>query len=198
MNLIERAKNILASPKTEWLVIDTEFTTPKQILFSYVLPFAILAAVGRILGFVAPGFFSFNYLVWMAIVGFISLIISFYISTYVIDALAPSFGSEKDLGKSAQLVAYSNTPVWVAGLLSFIPFIGFLLVIAGWVYSIYIFYLGLGVMKKTPEDKKVVYMIVAFIVMIVIGAIISSILMLLFSNLFGFGGYGYGRGMFRF
>lgn len=194
MNLIERAKNILLTPKTEWLVIDTESATPQNILISYVLPLAIIASLGKLLTGIMPSAFYSNYIMWVAIVGFISIIIGFYISTYVIDMLAPSFGSEKNLGKSAQLVAYSNTPVWVAGFLSFIPVIGFLLAIAGWAYSIYLFYNGLGVLKKTPEDKKVVYMVVAFIVMIAITFIISAILMAVFASIIGFGTFGRGFG----
>jgi Yip1-like protein len=194
MNLIERAKNILASPKTEWLVIDSETATPQSLLITYVLPMAIIASIGQILtGLVWAGVFA-SYFIWAAIIGFVSIIISFYISIYVIDMLAPSFGSQKNLNKSAQLVAYSNTPNWVAGLLSFIPVIGWLLVIAGWIYSIYIFYTGLGPLKKTPEDKKVVYMIVAFIIMIAIVFIISAILMAIFGGLIG---YGIGNGRFN-
>ncbi len=187
MNLIERVKNILTTPKTEWLVIDTEVATPQIILISYVLPLAIFSALGSVLSGIMPSNFFGTYLVWTSIIGFISIVIGFYISTYVIDMLAPSFGSEKNLGKSAQLVAYSNTPVWVAGFLSFIPGIGILLAIAGWVYSIYLFYNGLGILKKTPEDKKVVYMVVAFIVMIAISVIISAILMAVIGGIVGLG-----------
>ena len=191
MNLIERAKNMIASPKTEWLVIESETATPRSLLISYVLPMGIIASIGKVLtGLVWVGIFS-TYFLWAAIFGFISIIASFYISIYVIDMLAPTFGSEKNLNKSAQLVAYSNTPNWVAGLLSFIPVIGWLLVIAGWVYSIYLFYIGLGALKSTPEDKKVVYMIVAFIVMIAVVFIISAILMAIFGGMIGYGiGYG--------
>lgn len=195
MNLIERAKNILLTPKTEWVAIDSESATPPSLLMSYVLPMAIIASIGKILsGFVWAGAFG-TYFIWAAVIGFVSIVISFYISIYVIDMLAPSFGSEKNLNKSAQLVAFSNTPTWVAGLLSFIPVIGFLLVIAGWVYSIYLFYIGLGTLKKTPEDKKVGYMIVAFIIMIAVVFIISAILMAIFGGMIGYGlGYGrYGR-----
>jgi FlaG/FlaF family flagellin (archaellin) len=37
-------------------------------------------------------------------------------------------------------------------------------------------YLGIGPLKKTPEDKKVVYMIVAFVIMIALYFIIVAIL----------------------
>lgn len=192
MSLIQRAKNILTTPKTEWLMIDAESATPPSLLTGYVLPMAIIASIGKILsGLVWVRSFG-NYFIWAAVIGFVSIIISFYISIYVIDMLAPSFGSEKNLNKSAQLVAYSNTPTWIAGLLSFIPVIGFLLVIAGWVYSIYLFYLGLGPLKKTPEDKKIVYMIIAFIIMVAFVFIISAILMAIFGGMIGYG-VGYSR-----
>jgi len=90
--------------------------------------------------------------------------------------LAPSFGSEKNMGKSAQLVAYSGTPSYIGGLLSFIPVIGWIVSLAAWVYGVYLMYLGIGPLKKTPEDKKVVYMIVAFLIMIVLYFILVAIL----------------------
>ena len=36
MNLIEPAKNILASPKAEWLVLETESATPQSLMIGYV------------------------------------------------------------------------------------------------------------------------------------------------------------------
>ena len=48
-------------------------------------------------------------------------LISVFVSSFVIDALAPSFGSEKNMGRSVQLVAYSYTPFWVGGLLAILP-----------------------------------------------------------------------------
>jgi hypothetical protein len=37
-------------------------------------------------------------------------------------------------------------------------------------------YLGIGPLKKTPEDKKVIYMVVAFLIMIVLYFILVAIL----------------------
>ena len=181
MNLIERVKNILITPKTEWDIINGETASPPSLLTSYVLPLAVVSAVGPLLtGFLFAGTLGLSFYLMTAVVAFISTIIGYYISIYIIDLLAPSFGSEKDINKSAQLVAYSATPSYVAGLLSFIPVIGGLLKFAAWIYSIYIMYLGLGPLKKTPEDKKVIYLLVAFLVMIgvtlVIGAILGGLL----------------------
>jgi hypothetical protein len=181
MNLIDRVKNILLTPQTEWDVINTESATPQALLMSYVLPLAAAAATGPLLsGFLFPGTLGLTFFLITAVIAFVSTIISYYVSVYIVDSLAPNFGSEKDLNKSAQLVAYSATPSYIAGLLSFIPVIGGLLRFAAWGYSIYIMYSGIGPLKKTQEDKKIVYMVVAFIatlaVMLIVSAILGSIL----------------------
>jgi hypothetical protein len=189
MNLIERVKSILITPKTEWDIIDGESATPQSLFMGYVLPLAVVSAVGPLLsGFLFPGLYGLTFFLMTAVVAFIATIVGYYISVYVIDLLAPSFGSEKDLNKSAQLVAYSSTPSYIAGLLSFIPFLGGLLKFAGWIYSIYIMYLGVGPIKKTPEDKKVIYLLVAFLVMMGVTLIVSAILgAILFASI-GLGG----------
>jgi len=182
MNLLDRVKNILITPKTEWAVIDSETATPQSLLTGYILPLAVVAAAGSLIrGLLFAGTLGLKYFIVMAIISFIVTMLSFYINVYIIDMLAPSFGSEKNLGKSAQLVAYSLTPSYIAALLSFIPFLNVLIMIAGWVYGVYIMYLGIGPLKKTPEDKKVVYMVIAFLIMIavyfILGAILGAILL---------------------
>ncbi len=195
MNLIERVKNILTTPKTEWLVIEGETTTPAALLTSYVLPLALLASLSGVLtGLLWAGTFGMQFWLIMAVVTFISAMIGFFVSSYVIDMLAPSFGSEKNINRSAQLVAYSWTASWIGSMLSFIPVLGWLLAIAGAIYSIYTMYLGLGPIKKTPEDKKVVYLIVSFLVMIVISWVIGWILRSIIFKAMGYsylGGLGY-------
>jgi Yip1 domain len=188
MNLIERVKNILITPKTEWEVINGETATPMSLLMGYVFPLAIVAAIGPILtGLLFAGVWGFKYFLITAVIAFISQMVAFYISVLVIDMLAPSFGSEKNLGKSAQLVAYSATPGYIGGLLSFIPILGLLVSIAAWVYGIYLMYLGIGPMKKTPEDKKVVYMLVAYIIWIAIYFILVAILGAILFSVFSVG-----------
>ncbi|MBK8519528.1 MAG: Yip1 family protein [Ferruginibacter sp.] len=177
MNLIERVKNILITPKTEWDVIHGETATPQSLLMGYVLPLSLVAAVGSLLkGFLFAGVLSLKFFIITAVIAFIASILAYYITVIIVDMLAPSFGSEKDMGKSAQLVAYSGTPSYIGGLLSFIPVIGWIVSLAAWVYGVYLMYLGIGPLKKTPEDKKVVYMIVAFLIMIVLYFILVAVL----------------------
>ena len=175
MNIIERVKNILITPKTEWEVINGETATPQSLLMGYVLPLAVIASVGSLLkGLMITG--GIKFFIVTAVIAFVASVISYYITVIVVDMLAPSFASEKNMGKSAQLVAYSGTASYVGGLISFIPVIGWLIALAAWGYGIYLMYLGIGPLKKTPEDKKVVYMLVTFLIMIALYFIIVAIL----------------------
>jgi hypothetical protein len=173
MSIIDRIKNIILTPKTEWPVIDVENETPVSLLTKYVIPLLIIGAVAAFIGYGFIGIDAFFFKIkgvkwgaWFAIRQLLSGIVGFFVATYVIDALAPSFSSEKNLGKSAQLVAYASTPSWVAAIFMIIPALSLLSLLG--LYGIYLFYIGLPVLKKTPEDKRVAYMIVAALVIIVV------------------------------
>src|SRR5436190_1825122 len=73
-----------------------------------------------------------------------------------------------------------------------LPLLAGIVAIAGGIYSIYLWYLGLGPIKKTPEDKKVVYLIVTFLALIVVYVIIGMILSRLLLPVFGIGYGAYG------
>ena len=181
MNLVERAKNILLTPKTEWPVIAGETATLSSLLTSYVIPLATIPAIASLLsGLVMGSGAGMRYAVTSALITYVSAILGFVITAYVVDLLANTFKSEKDLNKSAQLVAYASTASWVAGILVFIPVIAGLASIAGGIYAIYLMYLGVGPMKKTPEDQKVVYMVITLVVLIAASMVVGSVLGMFF------------------
>ena len=111
-------------------------------------------------------------MIYQAITVLVGALSGVFISAFVIDALAPSFGSEKNMGSSVQLVAYSYTPGWVGGLLAIFPAIAFIGALAG-LYGFYLLYLGMPKLKKTPADKHVGYFVVSLLVMIVVYFVIG-------------------------
>ncbi len=182
MRLINRVKNLLLSPKTEWEVISGESLSGMPLIFSYLLPLAIAAALATFLGFAlwAGPFFGMHYGILSAIILLIELVAGIYINALVTDALAPSFASQKNLDRSIQLVVYAATPFYIGSLLNLIPSIGWLGSLAGMIYSVYLFYLGIPVLKKTPADKVPIYLIAIVLALIVIGWILQTILVKLF------------------
>ena len=187
MSLIDRAKNIMLSPKTEWEAVANEEPNVQQILVSYVLPLALIPTVAIIIGWGVIGvwgFTSFNYGIAVGLVQLLNAFIAVLLTAFVIDALAPSFGSQKNYGKALQLVAYSMTPVWIAGILNIIPSIGWLGSLIG-LYGLFLLYLGITPMMKTPEDKRVGYLIVSIIILLVVYFIVAAILTAILFAVFG-------------
>jgi hypothetical protein len=177
MNLIDRARNILLTPKTEWVTIAGESATLSSLLTSYVLPMAAIPAAASVLSEMVIGMgMSTKFIIMSALIAYVMAVVSFVITAYVADTLANIFKSEKNLDKSAQLVAYSATASWVASILSIIPVIGWISSIAGVIYAIYLLYLGVGPVKKTPEDQRVIYVVIIVVVLIVASMVLESLL----------------------
>ena len=192
MSLIDRAKNIMVSPKTEWDVIANEEPNIQQLIMGYVLPLALVPTIAIIIGYGLIGIYGFNSFtmgIAMGLVQFLNAILSVFIAAFVIDALAPSFGSQKNMGRAVQLVAYSMTPVWVGGIFNLVPVVGWLGSLLG-LYGLYLLYLGISPQMKTPEDKKVGYMIVSIIILIVVYFVIAAILTAILLSVFGLSMWG--------
>lgn len=182
MNIIERIKNILIAPKKEWNVIAAEEQSLTTTLTTYVLPLALIGAAATMIGWglIGKSYFMVTVKGWplgmkYGLIALVSSIAGFLITTFVVDALAPSFGAEKNLNKSAQFVAYSATPSYLGAIFAIIPSIALLGSLIG-LYGLYLMYLGIGPMKKAPEDKKVVYLIVSILVLIVASVVLGMIL----------------------
>lgn len=191
MNIIERVKNIIVNPKKEWEVIATESSTVTSLFTGYVLPLTVLGAIAAFVGYGLIGISvlgikitGIDWGIYYALNKLIVGIIAYYVSVYVVDMLANSFASEKDLNRSAQLVAYGTTPAMIGGLFSILPAIALIGILFAF-YSIYVWYLGLGPVKKTPEDKKVVYIIVSILVYIVAMVIIGTVVNKVLENILG-------------
>lgn len=186
--LIERAQRILVSPKTEWPVIAAEPDTTAGIYKNYLL---ILAAIGPIalfvkmtlIGSTVPFLGTFRTPVGAGIVqlvvGYVLSLVGVYLFALLINALAPTFGGQKDSLQALKTAAYAMTASWIAGIAQILPFIGILVVIAGAVYSIYTLYLGLPVTMKSPPDKAggytAVVCIAAIILFWIIGMVVAGI-----------------------
>jgi hypothetical protein len=144
----------------------------------------ILAAIGPVALMLRGGMYG----VTVAIVSYIIALAVVFAAALIVDALAPSFGGEKNFVQSLKLVAYSCTAAWIAGIFNLLPFIGGILGLLAGLYTIYTFYLGAPVLRKCAADKAVVFTIVVVIGGIVVGSVLGWILFQ--SGMGGMAGYG--------
>ena len=187
MGLMDRVRNIILTPTTEWPVIAAETPTKGSLITGYVIP---LAAIGAIAGFIggslvghsvpfvgtyrvpiASGLATALFVVGMAVV-------SVFLLSLIINALAPKFGGEQNSAQAFKVAVYSFTPAWVAGVLQIIPALGILGIFAA-LYALYVLYLGLPRLMKAPQDKAGAYTAVvavcAIAIMFVIGITAAAV-----------------------
>src|SRR5262245_5987839 len=169
MAIVHRVQSICLKPKEEWPVIAAESGSTLELYKSYALP---LAAIGAVAGFIGNSFVGYapplfptirvpavNGLVGAALHMALSLL-GTYVLALIIDALAPKYGGEKNNAQAVKLAVYSFTPGWLAGVLFIYPSPGLgVLALVAMCYGIYLLYLGLPKLMKSPPDKAMPYTI---------------------------------------
>ena len=182
--LIDRVQKILLAPKAEWPVIAAEPATTTGIFTGYIL---LLAAIGPIASFVRAtligysipfaGTFRVSFMDGLigAILGYALALGAVWLFALIVNALAPTFGAQKDPVQSLKAVAYAMTAAWIAGIANLIPWLGMVIIIAGAAYSVYLLYLGLMATMKAPQDKAVGYTAVSCVIAVAIYWVVSII-----------------------
>ena len=160
---VDRVKNILLLPAETWEQISSENLDRKEILRQYLLFIVAIPAIALFVGLVivgqsglTAGFFTG---LIKAALFYILNILSVWVGAYAINQLAPSFGCDKNDDAAFQLVAYSLTAYFVIGVLYIIPVLEPFIIFG--FYGVYLFYKGLPVILKCPEDKRVNFTIVS-------------------------------------
>src|SRR5436853_4380385 len=140
ISIVDRARNILITPKPEWVVVDHEPANVSTVLLSYVLPMLLIGAFSTFLGF---GLIGSNGVTLGASGGLVRAII-FVVFTVVlvfamaatIEVLAPSFMSDKNWTKSFKVAAYSMTATYLASFFWIFPALWILVLLCS-LYSLY-------------------------------------------------------------
>lgn len=177
--LIERIRNVLLSPRTEWPVIAQEQTSVAALYTGYIMILAAIPAVCRFVGHTAfsPLGIGVNFL--MMILTYAFALGMVFVVALIIDALAPAFGAQKSQLQALKTVAYASTASWVAGVFLIIPFVGWIIALAGSIYSLVQLYFALPHTMKSPPEKTGGYFVVVLVIVSVlswlIGAIVTAI-----------------------
>lgn len=190
VGLIPRVRQILFSPKTEWKVIGDEATGSSRLWTGYIVPLAALSALAGLIGGLVFGNplesmmgselggalgiqFGVRFYVQAAVMSFVGSLVGCALVSWLVGALAPTFGATVEGNTGLKIAAYSYTAAWVAGLFAIVPMLSVLGVLG--LYSIYLLYLGLRALTGVPEDKAIGYtasiFVAAVVVMLVVGAV---------------------------
>jgi len=182
-NLIERAKAIILRPRSTWQVIDGEVTPIRDLFIYYVLP---LAAIGPVAGFLGGQIFgrgqsvlgtvyrpSFFNALFAGVIHYVFAVVGVAVLALVINALARQFGAVPNQAQAFKVAVYGSTAAWLAGIFHLVPALSALSIVG--LYSLYLIYAGLPKLMKAPQDKALVYVIIAIIVSVMVWIVAGAL-----------------------
>jgi hypothetical protein len=180
MGMTERIKTLLFNPKAAWEEISQEEISNSKIMWCYFFPLLLIPVIATFVSYGIIGyrvaFFGSVHSVELGIRSAVSILLSSLagtlISAFIIDALVPSFGSEKNFNKALQLIIYSYTPGLIGGIFYFYYATSLLGLILG-LYGLYLLFLGLKPMMKIADDKQASYFIVSLMVTIMVFSVLT-------------------------
>jgi len=178
MDIVLRVQDILLKPRETWPTIASEPGDVASLYKNYLL---ILAAIPPLAGFIGMSLIGFGFIRIPLMFGLSSMVAQYvltlvmvYVVALVVDALAPTFGGMRDKLRALKLVVYGSTAAMVGGIFSLLPALSILGLVAA-LYSIYLFYLGLPVLMRCPQDKAVAYTAVVGVISIVAGLVVGAL-----------------------
>ncbi|MDD3846948.1 MAG: Yip1 family protein [Syntrophorhabdaceae bacterium] len=180
MNLVERAKGIMFKPTETWETVKTEQITIKELFTSYAAILAIIPAAAGFIGMSLIGtsmlgiHFRIPFISGLihAVISYVLTLVGVYVVAFIIDALAPSFNSRKDILSAVKVAVFSFTPAWIAGIFMILPMLSLLTLLAS-LYGLYLLYTGLPVLMETPREKSLGYFVVIIVVSIVVSLVMN-------------------------
>ncbi|MEW6586835.1 MAG: Yip1 family protein [Nitrospirota bacterium] len=170
MNLSDKIKNIILKPRETWPKLKDEQTT-LGTLYIYAVILAAVPTAAKLIGInligspmmeITYGSFSVSYF-WSVVFSYILSLVGIKIISFIADALAPRFDSQRNMLNATKAVIYSWIPYWIAGILYLIPYLSVVVILASF-YSIYVFWIGLPVMMGTPKDRATAYVIAVVVI----------------------------------
>ncbi len=182
--LLARIRGILFSPKLEWPVIAQEGTTAFNILTLYALPLSAFAAVVAfvrvsLIGVSIPFGGTIRTPLYggllNAVLSLVMGVVGVCIVAAIINGLAPRFGGTKQWRQALKASAHSLTPAFVGSLFGLLPAMGTLLGFLAGIYGIYVLYLGLPAVMRSPRERAGAYTAWVVICTILLGIILGVV-----------------------
>ncbi len=197
MALVDRVKKILLQPNAEWAVIASELTNTGTLYRTYIIPLAAIAPICGAIGWSLFGIslpftgsvrLPLTTALTNAAIMYALALVGVFLFAVIIDALAPSFGGQKNQVQALKVAAYSSTATWVGGVFTLVPALSVIALVCS-LYSLYLLYAGLSPLMKSPKDKAVPYAIVIILVGIVLFVVLAAVRRAFLPSMADLGGF---------
>ncbi len=178
---ISNAKEIVLHQNAEWARMMTEESDRSSLLrygltlmlIAYALMFLLTALVSMAISTIMP--FSALHVMMAVVVQCALGIASLYFVPQILAAIAPSFGGKNDSLSALKLFVFAGTPAWLGMSIAIVPVLGWLVALAGSIFALYLFWQHVAEAMSIPADKKIGYVIVGILTLVVVQIVIGMI-----------------------
>ena len=173
--LLGRAKGMLYAPKNEWRHIRRERITPRRLVVGYVTPLAAMAALSAFLRFSVIPRVPFAGAAAMALATLGFELLAVLVVALIINLLATSFRGIHDLWQALRVTAYASTPLWLSSVFLPFPTVALPALFLAGLYHVYLMYLGLEILMKSPPDRALGYATTVVLSAIILGIVFTQV-----------------------
>lgn len=111
------------------------------------------------------------------IYGLLMAAVTVLIVSFVISMMAKVFEGKSDFSRAFAAVSFAVIPAWIAAVLgSVIPWVGWLVTLAGGITSLVFLYKIIPLALEVPDNKRVVHFIVSLVITFVINMVIGVVI----------------------
>ncbi|HQB77665.1 MAG TPA: YIP1 family protein [Tenuifilaceae bacterium] len=177
---LKRIAQTIVDPDTAWLNEQAKVETKSQLVWGFIVPLMAICSAVTFLGV-----FLISHNAWFAfrhlLAAFINGVLGILAISYVANELSVSFGGTKSITNALKLITFSSSVFFVVASISrFMPTSRMFFMLLG-LYSLFLFYKGIGPMLSIKAERKVGYVFILFLLFVMIVFIIELLLSPLFS-----------------
>jgi len=155
---------LFSAPRDEWKSIRDEKSDLTQFGLTRLIFFATVPTIAFLIGISQVGWslsgtefhkVAINYAFLMAVAFYLLIVVATLLMTYVTYTIASAFRTEARFERCLVFVTYTATPMYMAGLVGFVPIVWLCIIVlmAAVIYSLYLLYVGIPIYMNIPEGK---------------------------------------------
>mgnify|MGYP003633570670 CR=1 FL=1 len=155
---------LFSMPRHEWKSISDEKADLIQFGLTRLIFLAGIPAVSFLIGLSLVGWslsgvefnkVAMNYAFLMAVAFYGLIIVATLLMAYFTFVMEKTFGMEASFERCLIFVTYTATPMYMAGLVGFVPIVWLCMMVlmAAVFYSLYLLYIGIPIYMNIPEGK---------------------------------------------
>ncbi len=181
MNLIsiyQRTRDLIIKVPPAWDDIIDEAKTRNKVLKDYLIPVSVMIGLASLVGTLLfsniEDSFSISYVIFNGVISFMIIFLEVYLSGWLIMEVASSFSEKSGSDRIFNLVIYSHAPFFLVLLITKLFPQLLILMILG-IYSFYVLWIGIRKIMHIQEDRKIIFLILSSLVMIMLYLLLSVI-----------------------